>query len=86
MNSAQLQSLVMLVILMVVFYFFLIRPQQKKVKDHQRLMDSLVQGDKVVTVGGIYGVIKSLTEETVTLEVDKGAKLIVARTAISKKR
>ena len=86
MSSPQLSALVWLVILVGVFYFFLVRPQQKRVKEHQKLMESLKIGDQVVTIGGIHGVINSLGEETVSLEVSKGVILTVSRNAISRKR
>jgi len=86
MSSPQLSALVWLVILVGVFYFFLVRPQQKRVKEHQKLMESLKIGDQVVTIGGIHGVINSLGEETVSLEVSKGVILTVSRNAISRKK
>ncbi|HEY4687100.1 MAG TPA: preprotein translocase subunit YajC [Candidatus Subteraquimicrobiales bacterium] len=86
MSSPQLSALVWLVILVGVFYFFLVRPQQKRVKEHQKLMESLKIGDQVVTIGGIHGVINSLGEETVSLEVSKAVILTVSRNAISRKK
>lgn len=86
MSSPQLSALVWLVILVGVFYFFLVRPQQKRVKEHQKLMESLKIGDQVVTIGGIHGVINALGEETVSLEVSKGVILTVSRNAISRKK
>lgn len=73
-------SLVPLVLLVVVFYFALIRPQQKKAKDHASLLKTLRPGDKIVTSGGVVGVVVTVKERTVTLrsadskfEVTKGA-------------
>jgi len=86
MSSPQLSALVWLVILVGVFYFFLVRPQQKRVKEHQKLMESLKIGDQVVTIGGIHGVINALGEETVSLEVSKAVILTVSRNAISRKK
>jgi len=51
-----------LILIFVIFYFFLIRPQQKKVKDHRIMVDNLKRGDKVVTSGGIVGTIERILE------------------------
>lgn len=58
-----------LVAIIVVFYFLLIRPQQKKSKEHQQLLGTLREGDKIVTSGGIYGTIVKVEENTFILEI-----------------
>jgi len=58
-----------LVMMFVIFYFLLIRPQQKKQKKHQNMLQDLKKGDKVVTSGGLYGVVVKVTEKDVVLEV-----------------
>ena len=67
------------------FYALLIRPQRKQVAAHQQLMASLAVGDEVMTMGGIFGRIRSLDAEVVDLEVAPGTSLRVARAAISRK-
>lgn len=67
----------------VIFYFFFIRPQQKKQKDQKRFLEEIKKGDEVVTIGGIHGKIFSVDATTVVLDVDKGVKLVVEKTAIS---
>ena len=86
MGSGQLSALVWLVILVGVFYFFLVRPQQKRVKEHQKLMESLKVGDQVVTIGGIHGVVKSLSEETLSLEISKDVMVIISKNAVGRKK
>ena len=64
-----------LVLMFVIFYFLLIRPQQKKQKDHQNLLQSLKKGDKVITSGGLYGIVVKVTEKDVILEVAEKVNL-----------
>jgi preprotein translocase subunit YajC len=67
------------------FYALLIRPQRRQVAAHRALMASLSEGDEVMTMGGIFGRIRSLEADVVDLEVAPGTSLRVARTAISRK-
>lgn len=69
--------------IIVVFYFFMIRPQQKRQKEEKAFRESLGKGDKVVTIGGIYGKIISVEDNTVMVEVDsKGTKLRMEKAAL----
>ena len=68
-------SLVPLVLIFVIFYFLLIRPQQKRAKEHKKMLEELKKGDKVVTSGGIYGVIESVGTSTVTLKISENVKV-----------
>ncbi|MEW5746136.1 MAG: preprotein translocase subunit YajC [Nitrospirota bacterium] len=70
-----LGSLLPLVLIFVVFYFLLIRPQQKKAKEHKQMLDNVKKGDKVVTAGGIYGVVESVGTNTVVLKVAENVKV-----------
>ena len=77
-------SLIVTVVLMIgIFYFFLIRPQNKKQKEMEKMLAALKKGDKVVTIGGIHGVVSSVKEKTVILKVDDNAKLEFNRSAIA---
>lgn len=76
-------SIIMMVLLVAIFYFFLIRPQNKKQKETQRMLDALKKGDKIVTIGGIHGVISSIKEKTVVVKVDDNSKLEFSRSAIA---
>lgn len=79
-------SILMIVLMFVVIYFFMIRPQQKKQKELQAQREALKKGDKVITAGGIYGIIKEVQENAflievskdVTLKVDKGSVYVSA--------
>ena len=67
----------------VIFYFFMIRPQQKKQKAQKKFIEEIKKGDKVVTIGGIFGKVVALDEQTVTLEVDRSTKITFQKTAVS---
>ena len=77
--------IIMLVVLFAIMYFFMIRPQNKKQKEIQKYRNELTVGQEVVTIGGVYGTIKSIDEvaNTVTLEVATGVKIIFAKEAIN---
>lgn len=69
--------------IILIMYFFMIRPQQKKQKETKNFLESIKKGDTAVTIGGIHGKIYSIDGDTVTLELDKGLKLKVEKSAIS---
>ena len=75
---------VMLALIFVVMWFFMIRPQRKQQKELQNFRDSLKKGDKVVTVGGIYGTVCEIKEGTVLIEVDNNVKIRVSKNALVK--
>jgi preprotein translocase subunit YajC len=83
-DQAMIYQVVMWVGIIGVFYFFMIRPQQKKQKDLKNLLDSLKKGDLVVTIGGIHGRIYTVEDNTVTLELDKGVKLTIDKSAVAR--
>ena len=83
-NQAMIYQVVMWVGIIGVFYFFMIRPQQKKQKEQKELLTNLKKGEMVVTIGGIHARIYSVEESTVVLELDKGVKLTVEKSAISR--
>ena len=82
-SAGLLGTAVPMILIIVIFYFFLIRPQNKKQKETQRMLSALKKGDKVVTIGGIHGVISSVKENTVIVKVDDDCKIEFNRTAIS---
>ena len=83
-QSGQFGSLILTVVLMIgIFYFFLIRPQNKKQKEMEKMLAALKKGDKVVTIGGIHGVVSSTKEKTIILKVDDNTKLEFNRAAIA---
>ena len=77
-----MQQILMLVVIIVIFYFFMIRPQQKKQKVLKKFRESMEDGDKVVTIGGIHGKILSVDESTVLIGTESG-KMRLDKSAIS---
>ncbi len=75
-------GIIMLVIMFAIFYFLLIRPQQKRAKEHRQLIESLKVGDQVVTAGGIHGKIAAVQESVVMVEVATGVKVKLNRSSI----
>ena len=76
--------LIMMVLIFVVMYFFMIRPQQKKQKEITKFRDGLKKGDKVVTVGGIYGVVAEVKDQFIIVEIDSNVKIRVDKSCIVK--
>ncbi len=76
------QGVLMLVIMFAIFYFLLIRPQQKRAKQHKELIDALAAGDMVVTAGGVHGKLTAVQESIVTLEIATGVKIKINRSSI----
>lgn len=81
----QYGSLLSFAVLALAFYFLLIRPQMRRQKEQQALIKSLAVGDRVVTVGGLYGRITALGEDTADLEISDGVVVTYARSAVAKK-
>lgn len=78
------QAFLPLILIFVVFYFLLIRPQQKKMKQHREMLDAIRRGDKVVTGGGIMGTVTKVDSDTeVTVEIAKDVKVKIQRGTIS---
>ena len=75
---------IMLALMFVVMWFFMIRPQKKQQKELQNFRDSLKNGDKVVTIGGIYGTVTEIKDASVLIEVDKNVKIRVSKQALVK--
>ena len=81
--AAMLTSFLPLIIMGVIFYFFLIRPQRKKDKKVKEMLAALKPGDRVTTIGGIYGTIMSIKDETITLAIgSQRTEMVVTRWAI----
>jgi preprotein translocase subunit YajC len=83
-NQGALIQFLPLVLIFVVFYFLLIRPQQRKAKDHKTMLDALRRGDRVVTGGGIIGTVARVENpEEVTVDIAEGVRVRVLRSTIS---
>jgi preprotein translocase subunit YajC len=77
--------LISLVLMVAIFYFLLIRPQQRRVRQQRDLVDSLGVGDEVVTIGGMFGTIFEMNDESVTLDVGSGTRIRFVKQAIARK-
>ena len=78
-------SLVFLALLIGVFYFLLIRPQKRQAEQRRELIESVETGDEVITIGGIYGSVRSIDDDDVELEVSPGTVVRFVKTAIARK-
>ncbi len=78
-----LGSLIPLILIFVIFYFLLIRPQQKRSKDHRKMIENLKKGDKIVTSGGIHGVIEAVGTNTVTVKIAENVKVKLGKAYIA---
>ena len=77
-----MMSLLMIVMLIAIFYFFMIMPQQKRQKKINAFRDSLKNGDKVITAGGIHGRIREIKDSTVILEIADGVRIKIDKNSI----
>ena len=85
MDPNTLIMLGFLVLMFVFFYFFIIRPQRKRQQDHQTVLSALKPGDHIVTIGGIYGQIESMTDDSMVIKVESGT-MRIARQAVAYKQ
>jgi preprotein translocase subunit YajC len=82
-GGSGLEGIFMLVAMFAIFYFLLIRPQQKRAKQHREMIQALKSGDQVVTAGGIHGRIVTVQASVVTLEISNGVRVKVNRVSIA---
>jgi preprotein translocase subunit YajC len=83
-NQSAIGQIVPLVLIVVVFYFFMIRPQMKKAKETKKYIEALKAGDKILTIGGIYGTIQKMNDDgTIIIAVEDGSKLKISKNAVS---
>jgi preprotein translocase subunit YajC len=71
------------ILIIGIFYFLIIRPQNKKQKETQRMLGALKKGDKIITIGGVHGVIQNVKESSVVVKVDENTKIEFSRSAIA---
>ena len=76
-------SFIPLILMFVIFYFLLIRPQQKKSKEHRQMIESLKTGDRIVTSGGLHGRITGVSDTTLTVEIAEKVRVKVNRASVS---
>ena len=81
--GSDLMAFLPMILIFVVFYFLLIRPQQKKAKEHRAMLGALQKGDEVVTAGGVVGKVNKLSDQYATLEVAPSVEMNVQRSSIA---
>jgi preprotein translocase subunit YajC len=82
-QGSSLSAFVPLILMFAIFYFLLIRPQQKKAKQHKAMLGAVKKGDKVITSGGLHGEITGMTDDAVTMEIAPKVRVKVSRGAIA---
>lgn len=84
-SGGNVTFLISLGLMVAIFYFLLIRPQQRRARQQRELVNSLSVGDEVVTIGGMFGTIESMDDESVTLEVGSGTRIRFIKQAVARK-
>ena len=82
-DSGFVSTILMFALIIGIFYFLILRPQQKRQKERQKLLDSVKKGDKIVTAGGLHGTIAGVEEKTLLIQVADNVKLKFDRSAVS---
>ena len=84
MDSQGFAQFIPLILIFVIFYFFLIRPQQKRVKDHKAMVQSLKRGDEIITAGGILGTVERVMEDDrIEVIIGENVKVQIIRSTIT---
>ncbi len=82
-SGSLMMGILPLALVFIIFYFFLIRPQNKKQKETEKMIAALKKGDKIITIGGIHGTVTATKEKTVIIKVDDNTKIEFLRSAIA---
>ena len=82
-GSSGWQAFIPIILMFAIFYFLLIRPQQRKAKAHRELLSAIKKGDKVVSNGGLHGVVTGITDDVVTMEIAPKIRVKVSRGSIA---
>ncbi len=82
-EGGMFSTLIMFMLIIAIFYFMILRPQQKRQKERQKLLESIKKGDKIVTAGGLHGTIAGLDEKTVLIQVADNVKMKFERSAVA---
>jgi preprotein translocase subunit YajC len=85
MQESTAGTILWFAVLAAAFYMLIIRPQQKRQKEHQALMTSLAEGDRIVTIGGVFATIRAGEDDVVVAEVGDGVRSRIARSAVARK-
>ena len=84
MSGQGIAQFIPLILIFVIFYFFLIRPQQKRVKDHKAMVESLKKGDEIITSGGIIGVVdRVMNDDRIEVIIGEGTKVQIIKSTIT---
>jgi preprotein translocase subunit YajC len=84
MNGQGITQFIPLILIFVIFYFFLIRPQQKRVKDHKLMVESLKRGDEIITSGGIIGTVERVMEDDrIEVNLSENVKVQIIRSTVT---
>jgi preprotein translocase subunit YajC len=86
MNSDTVTLVGFMVLMFIMFYFLIIRPQQKRAKSQQAMLSELKRGDKIITIGGIFGIIEALDEKSIVIKTESGALLRLVRGGVAMKQ
>ena len=82
--NGQFAQFIPLILIFIIFYFFLIRPQQKRVKDHKAMVESLKRGDEVITSGGIIGIVDRVMEDDrIEVTISENTKVQIIRSTVT---
>ncbi|MFZ4858741.1 MAG: preprotein translocase subunit YajC [Desulfuromonadaceae bacterium] len=82
-GMAAFQQIIPLVFMFAIFYFLLIRPQQKKAKEHKALLEAMKKGDNVITAGGVHGKVTAVENDLVTLEIANNVNIKITKSYIA---
>jgi len=82
-GGSMFSTLIMFALIILIFYFMILRPQQKRQKERQKLLEGVQKGDKVVTVGGVHGTVVGLEEKTVLVQIAENVKVKYEKSAIT---
>lgn len=82
-TDSLISTLIMFALIIGIFYFMILRPQQKRQKERQKMLDQVKKGDRVVTAGGLHGTVAGIDEKTILLQVADNVKMKFDRSAVS---
>lgn len=82
-GGSMLSTIVMFALIILIFYFMILRPQQKRQKEREALLSSMKKGDKVITVGGIHGMIVGMEDKTVLVQIAENVKVKYEKSSIA---
>lgn len=85
-GGGMIGTLIMFGAVIFIMYFLMIRPQQKRQKEHQKMIESVKKGDKVITTAGIHGTITAVTDKTIEVQISDSTKVVFEKTAIAAKK